>query len=153
MMALWCFHKIYFGSRSEGWKTRLLLTEETGVICFCPIVLLKIQCCCWYVWTNSGTQWQTLQRQQQMTCLWTDIVLKTSCEVCSRLSVASISPSHARARVKATWMQMGQHYQTWLISVAPTISRWPVTRVISSRLFSSSSCLLSVVDQIKVLPY
>lgn len=56
-------------------------------------MLLKTQCCSWRVWTLNTSQIQehgALQRQQQMTCMWTDIVLKTSCEVCSHLSVTSI---------------------------------------------------------------
>lgn len=38
----------------EGGKTRLL--EEERVICFCPIMLLKTQCCSWCIWTLNTSQ-------------------------------------------------------------------------------------------------
>lgn len=116
----------------EGGKTRLSITEEERVICFCPIMRLKTQCCSWCIWTlntspNQEHNGKPCKDKQQMMHIWTNIVLKTSCEVPSHLSLYFHFSCHAKAKARHWWMQMGHHHQTWLISAAPTTSRWPIT--------------------------
>lgn len=71
----------------DGGRTRLSITKEKSNLllphyAFKNTVLL-LALANFEHEPNSGAQWQTLQRKQQMRRTWTDIVLKTSCEVCS----------------------------------------------------------------------